>query len=271
MAGKALDSGKAFIDGVLAKLPESLRESAKAAFTAPEAQDALTLIGDGVLARADYSRSMDEITQKETALADDYAKLTQYYDARKADFDIVDGLRKSGKWNEKGPVGLEGAPPKPGEVPPVDASKFVARDEFTEIMRKEQMAAAGFLALQQNLGLKHFQDFGEVLDSNELLQDQNLGKQKADGSIYGLKDAYYTKFKDKITERSTKLETDRISKLVDAGIAERMKGQSLPIPLKNGAGSPLDLLEGNAEFKPDPNLAQTAAEEYARLTSLRSA
>jgi hypothetical protein len=271
MAGKALDSGKAFIDGVLAKLPESLRESAKAAFTAPEATEALTLIGDGVLARADYSRSMDEVAQQEAALKADYEKLTQYYDARKADFDVVDSLRKAGKWNEKGPVGVpDGGPPK-REDNPVDPSKFVSRDDFDAVMRREQMAAAGFLALQQNLGLKHLQDFGEVIDTRELLQDTNLGKPKGDGSVYGLQDAYNTKYGTKITERNQKLETDRISKLVDAGIAERMKGQSLPIPLKNGAGSPLDLLEGNAEFKPDPNLADTAAAEYARLTSLRSA
>lgn len=266
---KALDTGTSFIAGVLAKLPESLRESAKAAFAAPEAQEALTTLGDGVLARADYSRAMDDIKVKEDTLVADYEKLNTWYATRQADFEIVDGLKKTGKWSDKGPV-LDGAPPKPGDPPlAVDTSKFVSREDFDKIMRGEQMAAAGFLALQQNIGMKHLQDFGEVIDTRELLADTNLGKPTPDGRVYGLQDAYNTKYSTKITERNQKLENERIEKLVGERLATERKGFNMPIPLKNGQGSPLDLLEANTEFKPDPNLAQTAAEEYARLQAAR--
>ena len=66
---KALETGKSLLDAVLAKLPESLRDSAKTAFAAPEAADALTELGARGLAQSDYSRQMDEIRRKEQELA----------------------------------------------------------------------------------------------------------------------------------------------------------------------------------------------------------
>ena len=57
----AFESGQSFIAGVLAKLPAEQQAQAKAIFDAAEAKDAVALIGDGALARSDYSRHMDEL------------------------------------------------------------------------------------------------------------------------------------------------------------------------------------------------------------------
>ena len=266
---KALDSGKSLLEGVLAKLPESLREQAKGIFAAAEATDALTVLGDSALARADYSKNMDALTQAQTdlkaredSLAADYDKLNTWYDGRKSDFDKVDELRKAGKWKD----GLldDGQPPRPGQ-PPLDTSKFISREDFDKLMMGQQMSAANVMALMGKLIIEHKDHFGEVLDASQLLADPNLGKNG-----YGLADAYHAKFKDKITERNTKLENDRIQKLVDERYTERMKGQpQLAIPLRTGT-SPLDLLEANTEIKPEQFSAQAAAEEYARLVAARS-
>src|SRR5262252_1525613 len=79
----AFESGQSFIQGVLAKLPESQREAAKQIFESAEAKDAVTLAGDGALARSDYSKHMDSLRDKETALNEHYERLNQWYDVNK--------------------------------------------------------------------------------------------------------------------------------------------------------------------------------------------
>ena len=61
----AFEDGSSFLAGVLAKVPEDLRAQVKAAFERPEAKDAVTLLGDGVLARSDYSKHMDQLRAQE--------------------------------------------------------------------------------------------------------------------------------------------------------------------------------------------------------------
>jgi hypothetical protein len=266
MAGKADEAGRAFMAGILSKIENAeVRQAWQTALDNPESAGAVIAIGAGALAQSDINKKYDDLKTKEDALTEDYTKLNDWYTGRKADFDQVDEMKKAGTWGKK-PVA--GDPPT-RQDPPIDPTKYISREDFEKTMRGEQLAAANFLALQTRLVLQHQARFGEILDSRELLTDPNLGKQKQDGSVYGFEDAYNTKFRDKLAEFSQKQEQDRIEKLADARVAEKMKGVQLPIPLKGGGGSPLDVLDGSAEFKPDPNLAQTAAEEYARLTAAR--
>ena len=263
---KALDTGKSFADGLLAKLPESLRESVKAALTAPEAVDALTYLGDGVLARSDYSKAMDEITATKNTLTEDYDRLNTWYAGKKDVLAQVEDLQKAGKWP---PEGEELPNPRAGAG--LDPAKFIARDDFDRLMTDQQMLAANAMALMGQLIVEHQTRFGEVLNAQELLTDPHLGKQKADGATYGLKDAYYTKHKDKLDGYQQKLRDTEINKLVDEKVAERMKGQpGMPIPLKNGTDgfSPLDILDADPATKGDYTV-QAAAEEYARLQAAR--
>lgn len=260
---KAADTGKSFIDGVLAKLPESLRDQAKAVFSAPEATDALTLVGDGVLARADYSRQMDEIRTKEQQVTEDFERLNTWYEEKKSALAELDEFR-TGK---KKPA--NGDPPPPRTTPEIDPTKFLSREDFQKSQREEQLAAANYLGLQNVLTLQHYDRFKEILDTRELLADPNLGKQKADGSVYGLTDAYRTKHGEKLTAWEQQQEQARITKLVDEQVAERMKANpGMPIPLR-GAPSVLDLIEAGTEIKPEQYSAAAAAEEYARLQAAR--
>ena len=75
----AFESGQTFMAGVLAKLPAEQRAQAEAVFNNAEAKEAVTLIGDSVLARSDYSRNMDASGEKETALTDYYTRLDGWY------------------------------------------------------------------------------------------------------------------------------------------------------------------------------------------------
>src|SRR5262245_39744481 len=80
----AFESGQSFVAGVLAKLPAELQTQAKAIFDKAEAKEAVTLIGDGALARSDYSRSMDTLREKEGALNEYYARLNHWYGDNKS-------------------------------------------------------------------------------------------------------------------------------------------------------------------------------------------
>ncbi len=260
----AIDAGKSLADLILAKLPENLRDSVKTAFAAPEATDALTLLGDSALARADYSRKMDEIKAKEDTLTEDYTKLNDWFATKKADLEDYAKLKATPN-PPKDPT-----KPDPPVPPEFDVSKFVSKDEFGKTMTEQQMVAANYLALQNVLTLKHYDDFHEVLDTRELLADKNLGKQLPDGRIYGLVDAYQTKYAEKLSARDKTAEETKINKLVDEKLAERMKSMpNQPFPIRGGA-SPLDLLEAGKTIEPGQFSAEAAAAEYQRLTEARS-
>lgn len=264
MAGKAIEAGSSFMAGVFAKIsdPEK-RAQAEAIFNDPSAADALVVVGAGALAQADINRKYAEIEEKETTLTEDYHKLNDWYKTKQTDLAEYERLKTAPPRGDQKPPVVD-----PNAPPPLDASKMVTRDQFDQTMREQQMAAANYLALQNVLTLKHYQDFGEVIDSRELLADKKLGGQKADGSVYGLIDAYQTKYSDKLTERDKKVEEARINKLADERVAERMKGiPNQPFPLK-ASPSPLDLL-ADPNVKPEQFTADAAAQEYLRLQEAR--
>ena len=262
---KGHDAGKQFLAGVLAKIsdPEK-RAQVQAALEDPASADALEMIGVGTLAQSDINKKYDELKSKEDSLTEDYNRLNAWFADNKAKLEEYDTLKKG--------------QPTPPVVPPVapvpDLSKFIDQDTFHKTMQQEQMAAANYLGLQNVLTLSHYKDFGEILDTRELLADKRLGLQLPDGRVFGLKDAYEAKFSDKIAERDKTREQQRVQKLVDEGVAERLKGmpQQQAYPLK-GAPSPLDLLEPGATQKPDdPAFSVDAAvAEYHRLQQARSA
>src|SRR5262245_53603897 len=107
----AFESGQAFIAGVLAKLPEEQRAQAKAIFDAAEGKEAVTLIGDGVLARADYSRSMDTLREKEGALNEYYTRLNGWYTDNEA-------ALKAARGNDGGTPNPNPNPPANNQQPP---------------------------------------------------------------------------------------------------------------------------------------------------------
>src|SRR5258706_14595592 len=76
----AYEDGQSFLAGVFAKIPEGLRAQVKEALDKPEAKDAVTLVGDGVLARSDYSKHMDQIATQEKDLQAKLQAATDLYD-----------------------------------------------------------------------------------------------------------------------------------------------------------------------------------------------
>src|SRR5258707_1178587 len=77
----AFEDGQAFLAGVLAKIPdEGVRAQVKTAFESGAAKDAVTLLGDGVLARSDYSKHMDAIKKTDEEAKAKLAEATDLYE-----------------------------------------------------------------------------------------------------------------------------------------------------------------------------------------------
>jgi sulfur transfer complex TusBCD TusB component (DsrH family) len=122
----AFESGQTFLAGVLSKLPTEQQAQARAIFEAAEAKDAVVLLGDGALARSDYSRSMDQIREQERALNEYYTRLDGWYAENKAALDGA--VRPSG---DPAPVERPAGPAAGGNMAPTltqDDIRRIAND-----------------------------------------------------------------------------------------------------------------------------------------------
>lgn len=258
----AFESGQSFLAGVLAKLPAEQQAQAKAIFDAAEAKDAVTLIGDSTLARSDYSRSMDQLREKEVALNEYYTRLDGWYTDNKT---ALEAARTPTPQPAEPPT-PQPAGPQSGMITSAAEIRRIAEDAVNEAGR-DYIAVSAFLATQ---GAKHSHMFGEPLDMTELIANPKLGRPIAGqpGRVYSLADAYNERFGERITAKYKEAEDKRINDEVDKRLAERIKQTTSthPFPLRQES-SPLDVLQtkdGTAVHTLD-----SAVAEYERLVSAK--
>lgn len=249
---KAFESGKAFVDQILAKLPEGLRDSAKTALTAPEATDALTYLGDGVLARADYSRQKDQLDTLQNQIQADYDRLTNWWEDHK-DYDTIKAEHAALK---------AGTPVVPVGTPePVKVVGLTQADVDKQLQERD-MAALRYANYTNQLAIDHYAKFNEALDLNALSEFALKNRVPIDA-------AYRQQYAEKLDARSKAEEAVRIQKLVDDGMAaERQKYNTQPFPLRNQAPSVLDILDSSTDKPANHNL-DSAVAEYERLSAAR--
>lgn len=262
---KASDAGKAFMAGVLAKIPdETLRAQVETAFNDPRSEEALVVVGAGALAQPEINRKFTELEEAQAALTTKRAELEEVqqkqvnwwsvqepkvraYDEIKPEYDRL----KEGK----DPVGVD------------EAALTAMRKEFGDQLAGIQREGVNLMAFMSELAVRHYAEFQEKPDLQALLADPNIGKPLGDGRTYGLVQAYETKYGPQIKERHDKVEQARIDKLVDEKLAARMKDAPGPFPLRNQAPSALDILETGG--KPEDHTVDTAAALYDQLQSAR--
>jgi hypothetical protein len=263
----AFESGQSFIAGVLAKLPAELQAQAKAVFDAAEAKDAVTLLGDGTLARSDYSRNMDTLREKETSLTEYYQKLDGWYKDNEAALKAArEGAVRPGNGNGNGDHPPAGDKPAL-QTPAVTAAEMrkIADDAINEAGR-DYIAVSGFIATQAGW---HQHVFGEPLDMTELVNNPKLGRPIVGqpGRVFSLQDAYHEKYGERIAAKNKEAEDKRINDEVDKRFAERTRQSAgQPFPLRSEA-SPLDVLttkDGTAAHTLD-----SAVAEYERLVAAK--
>lgn len=261
----AFEDGQKFLDGVLAKLPESLRVSAKDLFTKPEAKDAITLVGDGALARSDYSKHMDELKKLDDAAKAKLADATKLYE------DNV-GWRKNNEQAITDAVALKARLDAGGngggdtDFDEVGIRKL-ALDEINRAGR-EYIGVSAWLA---DKAVEHYAAFNEKLSLAEITSNPKLGKEIAGqpGRVFSLDDAYTEKYGEKVAARVKDVHDKAIEAEVQKRLSEeRTKLGGQPFPLRGEIGpSVLDVL--TTKEGPAAHTLDTATAEYDRLQAAR--
>jgi hypothetical protein len=264
----AFESGQSFMAGVLAKLPAEQRAQAEAIFNDAAAKDAVALIGDGALARSDYSRHMDTLREKETSLTEYYTKLDGWYKDNEA------ALRAA----RERPAPAAPAVPDPtapgnGHAAAPIQSPALSADDMRRIANeaineagKDYIAVSAFLTTQ---GAWHSHVFGEPLDMTELVNNPKLGRPVLGqpGRVYSLQDAYQEKYGERIAAKNKEAEDKRINDEVEKRLSERTRASaSQPFPLRSEA-SPLDVL--TTKDGPAAHTLDSAVAEYERLVAAK--
>jgi hypothetical protein len=271
----AFEDGTSFLAGVLAKIPADLRSQVQAVFEKPEVKDAVILVGDGVLARSDYSKHMDDLKkQGEAAKAklDEatalYTKNQEWYTKNEAALKEYPTLKTKLAALEQGGDGNGEGDHRPPPVLDKDAIQQLVDSTLTE----RERSYVDVVAFMQDTGFTHHQLFGEPLNMRELVGNPKLGKPIAGqpGRVFSLQDAYNEKFGEKVAAKHKEAEDKRINDEVEKRLAEKLKSSiGQPFPLRGGPGpSVLDVLdtkEGAAAHTLD-----TAVAEYERLQATRT-
>lgn len=244
------EKGKSLVQQILAKLPENLRTTVAPAFEAPEAVDALTLLGTAAVDKATADQIAADLAKKEADILTDYNRLHSWYTENKTKLDEYDTLKK----------GTAPAPPAPAPTP--DPAKYMTREDYEKAQLERDQQYAAVLGVTSQISAQHLQRFGEVLDVNAVIA--NAGTKKL-----SFADAYADLHKDKITAANQAAEDARINKLVEERLAEARKTQAQPFPLRGGAvePSPLDQLLQKPEERANRYTADTAAAKYEELVA----
>lgn len=258
----AFEDGSSFIAGVLAKLPDSLRPQVKEALEKPEAKDAITLVGESVLARSDYSRQMDALKAKENELQTKFEDLNSWYGVNETALKDYNGLKTE---VETLRAKLNGGTPPPKKEEVVDPRQ-IALDVVNETGR-EYVQVSAWLA---GKAVQHQQMFGEPLDTMAIVNNPKLGKPIAGqpGRVFSLNDAYTEAHGERLATKQKEVEDQRINAEVDKRLKEKLANQSQPFPLR-GESSPsvLDVLA--TKDGPAAHNLDSAVAEYDRLQAAR--
>ena len=260
----AFEDGSSFLAGVLAKVPEDLRAQVKAAFERPEAKDAVVLLGDGVLARSDYSKHMDQLRaqeqrakEQETALQAKLAEATSLYERNQAwyeanaaalkEYPTLKAALASRRVNGDGDGGDGGDDDRHRTAPPAPLDKAGVEALLDSTLAERERGYVDVVAFLQDTALEHYARFGTKPDMRALVANPKLGKPIAGqpGRVFSLQDAYQEKYGEQVAAKQKEAEDKRIADLVEARLVEERKALAgQPFPLRGGPQpSVLDVIE----------------------------
>ncbi len=148
-------------------------------------------------------------------------------------------------------------------VPAIDPAKYISREDFDKTLADTERGAVGFFSALNRLSLRHYQQFGEILDTDRLLQDKRIAS-------LGLEGVYTDLHKDQLTAKATEA-----AQKAEAAIREDERKKVLatqvqhPYPVRGTEPSTLAVLEAAADQKPALRSIDEMAAEYARLSGAR--
>lgn len=223
----------------------------------------LTALGNSVLMRGDYSREMNELQTQRTALTTAEQAAKDLYESNKdwhaqklADLQELDRLRAQ----------IAGNPnpnPNPNPANPDPAAKFVTPEQLADTER----GAVQFFTELNALSLQHFQQFGEILDTQKLITDKRVQQ-------VGLRGVYAEVYKPQLDARVLKQRQDAEAavRLDERNRVLAERGAShFPQLVRSAEPSTLDAFERKAtDQAPAVKTIDDMAAEYTRLQSTRT-
>lgn len=253
---KASEAGKAFLAGVIAKLPEAQRAQAEAIFHAAEAEVALEVVGTGALAQPEINRKLDEIAAQDKALKDQLAAATdlyerndRWYKTNEAALKEYPTLKTELDRLKAGGGGDDDDEAKKRVAPGLD--KKTIEETITTLLDQNladrERGYVDVVAFMQDTGFQHQQMFGAPPNMRELVGNPKLGKPIVGqpGRVFSLQDAYNEKYGAEVTAKQKAVHDKAIEDEVQKRLAEERKTQiGQPFPMRGDASpSVLDVLQ----------------------------
>jgi sulfur transfer complex TusBCD TusB component (DsrH family) len=279
----AFEDGQAFLAGVLAKIPdEGQRAQVKAAFESTAAKDAVTLLGDGVLARADYSKHMDTITRQDTELKEKLAAATDLYERNDRWYKTNEAALKEyptlktevERLKAGGGGDGDGDGDDKGRKPQVDVKKTIEETIDSLLDSRLSDRERGYVdvvAFMSDLAFRHHTMFNEPLNQRELTSNPKLGRPIVGqpGRVFSLQDAYNEKYGERVLAKEKEAHDKQIETEVQKRLQEeRAKNAGMPFPLRGDTTpSVLDVL--STEKGAAAHTLDTAVAAYEQLQAGR--
>lgn len=246
-------AGKALLEQFAAKLPEALRPTALELANNAEAVEALKVVGDSALMRADYSRQTQELQQEKARTESWRGDLTKWQTDHVELLKLGEAAKSRG-WSPDAPdpttaIQTPKAPDLPADV--IRAGDLESREQ--QVVR--------YVSAAVRLAGKHQQALGEVLDIDELINDPRV-------KTLGIQGVYDAKYADRYAEKA-KLSTDAERAKFEADIRadERKRLANRPLTPVGQDTSPLDALTTPTDKRPGSVSAEDLATEYEMLVA----
>jgi hypothetical protein len=244
MAGRT-EAGQAFINELLARIPEDRRGAVAEAMNA--APDAINFLGDGALRQSEFSRKMEQVQKDHTAL-------TAWYEENQA-------LLERGRLATTSPVITPVTPTTP-------ATPSFGQKDVEGILNQRELSYAQVTAQMTTLASRHLHEFGEVLDVSTLINDPKVGQ-------LGLEGVYREKFAPRYAEKAAKVQSAAIETEVQKRLGEE-RAKSAQFPFPTGPRDPMDVspletLEAEQQKAESPRgpSVQEMADAYTAAVSKR--
>lgn len=263
---KQKEAATKFLEGIVAKLPADKQQAFRDQYMSEEAL--LESVGDGVMARSDYSAQTAALA-KERKILDDYYT------------ENAPKVERAAKLLERFPDGV--IPDDFGgdrKDPPVDikAIEEVITGKVGKTIEQSERGAAAFMAKLADMSGKHLKEFGEVLNTSEIVNDPRVYEIGLDALYQEKHGAKYQAKAD--AARAAELEAAKKAGADEALAKYRQENPQQPFPTANAARNPVmaalhteqaERLADPAKFQNRPFVnrvdAGAAAEEYQRLAT----
>lgn len=223
----------------------------------------LLALGNQVLRQDDYSRQMNDVNRVKTEAEQLYTANQAWWEQRQADLEELDRLRAQVKPGGNG-TGTGNPDPKPDPAKPA-ATTSITKEEVDKIIADTERGAVAFFSDLNQLSLQHFQQFGEILDTNAILTDRRVQQ-------IGIRGVYQDKFAPQLKAKADATEAARVEAIRQeerAKIRAEFSAQQHPYPIRGNDPSTLDGIQPNTSVT--AKSVDEMAVEYSRLAAARSA